>query len=88
MRCHVRATTPTTAGVVNGGLQPFPMTHAELATFLEWVAEHVRAGDSWEGSISWQIPDTHHDAECEATAVVRYGNLMGQGAVRMIGTVP
>lgn len=71
-------------------LIPEPMTHEELADVLEWVATHVREHDSWEANITWQIPDPdgHVIADCEVTAVMRYGNLMGQGAVRIIGRVP
>lgn len=71
-------------------LIPQPMTHGELADMLEWVANHVREHDSWEGNIAWQIPDpdAHVIADCEVTAVMRYGNLAGQGSMRIIGTVP
>ena len=71
-------------------LIPEPMSHQELADFLRWIAERVEAHDSWEGNVQWMIPmeilPDKEGPDCEVSAVVRYGNTMGQGFIRMCGT--
>jgi len=75
-------------------LVPVPMTQAELVEVLEDILSLVKEGDSYEGNISWQmpnmgpgIPDPPREVYAEVKAVYRMGNSMGQGGVRMVGDV-
>lgn len=76
---------------------PIPSTYAQVAEILRNMAEHVAAGDSFEGSIEYSIP-TAEDAlpppasdddqpEVLVRAVYRIGNTMGQGGYRIVGTM-
>lgn len=79
---------------------PIPSTYAEVAVVLRDMAEHVAQGDSFEGSIEYGIPDVpeweqrgetepegYEQPEVMLRCVYRIGNLMGQGGVRIIGTM-
>lgn len=73
-------------------LIPQAMSYAELANVLIDMAERARTGDSFEGFISYTIPDLADghdpDHQVEVAASYRFGNLMGQGSMRIIGTIP
>jgi hypothetical protein len=67
---------------------PVPTTYAALAAVLRGMADLVEAGDSFEGSIEYLMPDPANlDAEVMVRASFRIGNSMGQGGVRIIGTL-
>jgi hypothetical protein len=71
------------------------MTQDELVWVLRDMAERVEQGDSFEGSITYEIPleadgDRYKEVGPEGTyalvrASYRIGNTMGQGGVRLIG---
>jgi hypothetical protein len=67
---------------------PIPMDAETLAAVLHDMAAHVEAGDSFEGSIEYLMP-APGDPECYAMvrASYRIGNTLGQGGVRLIGTL-
>jgi hypothetical protein len=76
---------------------PVPASYAQVAAILRDMAALVEAGNSWEGSIEYLIP-TAEDAlpppasddeqpEVVVRASYRIGNSMGQGGVRIIGTL-
>jgi hypothetical protein len=78
-------------------LIPAGMDRNTLAMLLDDVMHHVLDGDSFEGNISYNMPDPEvavregwpsANAEFWVTAVYRIGNREGQGGMRMIGTVP
>ena len=74
---------------MNGNL-PVPMSYSSLAAVLRRMAELVELGDSMEGSIEYMIPmppNDPEDAEVMARASFRVGNRVGQGGVRIIGTL-
>jgi hypothetical protein len=64
------------------------MDSGMLAAVLRDMAALVEAGDSFEGSIEYFMP-TLGDPECYAMvrASYRIGNTLGQGGVRLIGTL-
>lgn len=65
---------------------PVTMSRDELLMVLEDIKERVEAGDSFEGSVEYLIPE--EDAPPGSFAVrasYRVGNTMGQGGLRMIG---
>jgi hypothetical protein len=66
------------------------MSWAGLLEILEEMVVLVRAGDSAEGRISYEVPDESdpEDVDFRVTAVIRYNNREGQGCVRMIGEWP
>lgn len=73
---------------------PVPITYEALAAILRGMAELVEHGDSFEGSIEYSIPmpenesDPPPDAETVMVrAAFRIGNRMGQGGMRIIGTL-
>jgi hypothetical protein len=73
-------------------IEPKPMTHAELADLLEELAARVRAHDSFEGHIAWELPDmpdpaqsVAETADCLVTGGWRVGNTMGQGGMQFTG---
>lgn len=73
-----------------GGLAPVVMGVEELVAVIEDILGRVGEGDSFEGHIEWMIPDDP-DApprSFEVRAAYRTGNTMGQGGMRMIGTLP
>jgi hypothetical protein len=65
------------------------MSQADLAEALDDMAQRVKAGDSFEGSIEYTMPDPDDPTQAGTYAMVRasyrVGNLQGQGGVRMIG---
>ena len=72
-------------------LIPVKMSAAELVAVLLDIASRVVQGDSFEGNIEYTIPeefDAAHPDQVEVRGTYRFGNLEGQGGVRMIGTVP
>lgn len=75
------------------GNQPVPSTYVEVAAILRDMAERVEAGDSFEGSIEYVMPwpdenmEPVSDAEVMVQASYRIGNSMGQGGLRLIGTM-
>ena len=69
-------------------LEPEPMSHDQLADILGDVAAAVRAGDSFEGSIEWMLPDEPGGAECLVRGAWRLGNARhGQGFMRTLGHI-
>lgn len=75
------------------GLLPDKMSTTLLSEVLRDMGERVKSGDSWEGSIEYLLPaygpgDEDIDGDLrEVRASYRIGNDMGQGGVRLIGTV-
>lgn len=71
-------------------LVPRRMKYAELADILSDMAERARAGDSYEGHIEYLIPEDGSGGpfDVDVRGAYRIGNTMGQGGMRMIGTVP
>lgn len=71
-------------------LIPEPMTQDELVAVLTDMMLRVREGDSWEGNIEYLMPDEADDPEVRfrVRGAYRIGNTFGQGAMRLIGTVP
>jgi hypothetical protein len=69
-------------------MKPIPSTYAEVAAVLRDMADHVEAGDSFEGSIEYHMPHPRDpDADAMMRASYRIGNLQGQGGVRIIGSI-
>ena len=75
--------------------RPAPMTHEQLVETLEFMLAHVKAKDSFEGSLEYLMPgpedvDEHADPRTWPYALVvgaiRTGNSMGQGGVTFIGS--
>lgn len=65
---------------------PINISHDELVGILEDILTRVRAGDSFEGHITWSLP-VAEDAEPRSFDVItayRIGNLQGQGGMRML----
>ena len=73
------------------GNEAIPMTYAELVVVLKDMAALVEEGDSFEGSVEYLMPEaalSHpQEAEVMVRASYRIGNSMGQGGVRIIGTM-
>jgi hypothetical protein len=70
-------------------MRPVPrnIPHEELVAVLEDITARVRAGDSYEGNITWSIPEdpAAPPTSVDVIASYRVGNLQGQGGMRMIG---
>lgn len=67
---------------------PVPSTYPAVAALLRNMADLVEAGDSFEGSIEYGLPDVPGDPdEVMVRASFRIGNSMGQGGVRIVGTL-
>lgn len=67
---------------------PIPATQDELVAVLLDMAERVRTGDSFEGSIEYLMPtveDVPEDTYALVRASYRIGNRDGQGGLRLIG---
>lgn len=67
--------------------KPVLMTQAELLAVLDDIRSRVDAGDSFEGNLTYAIPEAE-DAPADSFDVVatyRIGNLQGQGGMRMLG---
>jgi len=69
------------------------MTKEQLSAVLDDIADRIDVGDSWEGSIAWEMPEVHDgdpgEVDFMVGGVYRIGNRDGsQGGMRMIGTVP
>lgn len=69
-------------------MSPLPRTKDQLIDWLDFMLAQVRCGDSLEGSISFTQP-TEQDPPCDfmVHAVLRTGNLMGQGSMMMVGLI-
>jgi hypothetical protein len=66
---------------------PVNISREALIGILEDILNRVRAGDSFEGSIEYLLPEDM-DAPArsfDVRASYRIGNTMGQGGLRMIG---
>lgn len=73
--------------------RPAPMSKDALVELLEAVKAYVAAGDSFEGSLEYMMPDPEdHEANPDVWAMVRgsirTGNSMGQGGISFIGLGP
>lgn len=79
---------------------PVGSTYAEVAALLREIAAHVDAGDSFEGSFEYLMPNVPEwaqrgepqpegwtQADCLLRGVYRIGNTMGQGGVVIVGTL-
>lgn len=66
---------------------PVNMSHEELLAVLADITDRVRHGDSFEGSLTYAIPEDPEAApgSFDVLASYRIGNSMGQGGMRMIG---
>jgi hypothetical protein len=64
------------------------MSSAELANILDDMAARVRAGDSLEGSIEYQLAAGDADHLHDMRAAYRVGNCMGQGGMVLLGRAP
>lgn len=79
--------------------KPVKMKYVELAAILREIADHVEAGDSFEGTIKYSCMDdifvdneTDHHVDVDdlgpkefyVGGMFRVGNSMGQGSVNMI----
>lgn len=68
---------------------PEPMTRTQLLEVLDDIRERVAAGDSFEGSLEYTMPgvDSEEDLSVEFMVIGawRFGNLQGQGGMRMVG---
>lgn len=71
-------------------LLPEPLTKDELIQVLEDILHLVKIDDSFEGNIEYLMPDVDSPEGTDflVRGVYRIGNSMGQGGVRMYGTVP
>lgn len=67
-------------------LLPKQLSKKELLSILSDLHDGVMTGDTLEGNIAFTISDKPN--KWDVHGVYRVGNLMGQGGVRMIGTVP
>lgn len=79
---------------------PIATTYEGVADVLRNMADHVAAGDSFEGSIEYQMPDVPDwaqrgepkpdgwvDDEVLMRCSYRVGNSQGQGGVRIVGSI-
>lgn len=57
------------------------MTVGEVLAILDDIRARFEAGDSWEGSFSYELSDDGW----EVRAAYRIGNRDGQGGMRLIG---
>jgi hypothetical protein len=66
---------------------PRALPHGALLALLDDITARVRSGDSFEGTITWSIPeDPDADPQSfDVTASYRIGNMQGQGGMRVIG---
>lgn len=66
---------------------PVNLSHEDLLAVLDEIRARVAAGDSFEGSIEYLMPEDP-DApprSFDVRASYRTGNSMGQGGMRVIG---
>jgi len=83
-----------------GRNKPVPSTYDFVGSLLRDMAAHVEAGDSFEGSIEYLMPDVpdwaqrgepkpddHVDDEVLVRAAYRIGNSQGQGGYRIVGSI-
>jgi hypothetical protein len=67
-------------------IKPVHMSYELLAGILRDIAERVESGDSYEGHISYLIPEGGGGPDdVLVEAAYRVGNTMGQGGMRIIG---
>lgn len=80
------------AGRRGGWNLPEPMTHEQLAELLQEIADRVRVGDSFEGSVEYLMPMSEDNAPSGTYAMVRagfrVGNRNGQGGFVLVGRQP
>jgi hypothetical protein len=80
--------------------EPIPTTYAYVAAVLREMAACVEAGDSFEGSIEYLLPDVpdhvmrgepkpddYEEVEVLMRCAYRVGNSMGQGGMRIFGSI-
>lgn len=61
------------------------MSREELVRLLDDIRDRVAAGDSFEGTIRYVIPDGPAEHPFDVAAMYRVGNLLGQGGCVVIG---
>jgi hypothetical protein len=79
---------------------PIPYTYRDVATILRDMADRVESGDSFEGSMEYALPDVPEwaqkgearpegwkDPEVLFRCQYRIGNSMGQGGIRIVGSI-
>jgi hypothetical protein len=68
-------------------LMPVNMSHEDLLRLLDHIRACVAAGDSFEGSLQYLMPEDQFAAarSFDVQASYRVGNLMGQGGMVMVG---
>ena len=67
-------------------MMPVFNTKEQLLWILDDIRARVVADDSFEGSLSYELPDDDDPADgFRVQASYRTGNSMGQGGLRMIG---
>lgn len=68
---------------------PVPATKEELLGILDDMRARVESGDSFEGSVEYLMPEPGDppEAQFRVRAAWRVGNTMGQGGMRMVGSL-
>lgn len=66
-------------------MKPVGMTQEQLLTVLDDIRARVADGDSFEGHITYAMPD-EPGADFSVQAAYRIGNSAGQGGMRTIGS--
>jgi hypothetical protein len=67
---------------------PVYVTRDQLLDVIDDMRKRVAAGDSYEGSLEYLLPDVDDGDSPDGfrlRAAYRVGNLQGQGGMRMIG---
>jgi len=70
--------------VAHGNRRPKRMDHETLAAILSDMAARVAAGDSFDGSISYETDYEGGEPGFGVIAAYQVGNAMGQGGTRII----
>lgn len=70
-------------------MKPVNMGQNDLLEVLDDIRSHVAAGDSFEGSIEYSIPEDENapPRTFDVRGAYRIGNSMGQGGMRLVGEV-
>jgi hypothetical protein len=68
---------------------PVPVSKDELLAVLDDIRERVLHDDSFEGTVSYSLPEPGDAPEMQfrLRAAYRVGNLAGQGGMRLIGSM-
>ena len=85
---HGAAGEEPVVGPTTSVLRPVAMTEEEIGVLLHRLAEAVLAGDSWEGSIEYLLPEPGAVSDPEVRMVrgsFREGNTQGTGSVTLVG---